>query len=92
VISDFATAVFFANPQPKPATVDERKAARHQRLEIYFHVAEYRHIKMTFTQVCKLAGVPWMARGPPRLAQREAAGPVSGLAQDRGRDRLRTIK
>jgi hypothetical protein len=66
VISDFATAVFFANPQPKPATVDERKAARHQRLEIYFHVAEYRHIKMTFTQVCKLAGVPWMGTGSGR--------------------------
>jgi len=65
-IASFGARVFFANPQPKPATVDERKAARRQRLEIYFHVAEYRHIKMTFTQVCKLAGVPWMGTGSGR--------------------------
>lgn len=65
-IANFATAVLFPDPQPKPATVAERKAARNQRLDNFFHLAEYRRIKMTFTSVCKLAKVSRLGTGSGR--------------------------
>ena len=76
VVRRFGASVLIGGPPPPPATVDERAVARHRRLQQYVEVWRLQGMKVTFSDVCRTAGVRRDGRGS-ELAQ--------VVAQHRGR-------